>query len=329
MDFYTSVELSTTFPRLLHSDRLMLLGSCFATHMGLKLINAKFACDVNPYGVLYNPLSISAALREMMLKKKYTAEDLFYFRECWHSSMHHGDFSSPNLEEVLNHINNRLQNASESISNLSYLLLTFGSAWIYESNESGKVVGNCHKQPEACFTRRKLSVDEIVNDYKILLQELLLLNPELKIIFTVSPIRHIRDGMHANNLSKATLLLAIEQLQLAYPNCVFYFPAYEMLLDELRDYRFYAEDMLHPSDVAIRYVWGRFVESCVSKEALQIMEESEKIRKALSHKPFNPNSDEHKRFLGQIVLKIDQLNEKYPYLDFQKEREVCHIQLKT
>lgn len=329
MNFYTPVELPTNMPRLTHADRLMLLGSCFATNMGIKLTDAKFCCDVNPYGVLYNPLSISAALREINAGKKYDSDHLFFFRECWHSPMHHGDFSGAKADVVLQGINERLQEAHTNLAKVDYLLLTFGTAWVYESKDTGQIVANCHKQPEANFARRKLSIEDIVLDYKTLLADLFMQNPKLKVLFTVSPIRHIRDGMHANSLSKATLLLAIERLQQAYPEQVFYFPAYELLIDELRDYRFYAEDMVHPSEVAVRYVWERFVQTCISTDALQIMEESENIRKALSHKPFHPESDEYKRFLGQIVLKIDRLNEKYPYLDFKKEIDICRIRLKA
>lgn len=329
MDFYTPVELPANMPRLMHADRLMLLGSCFATNIGAKLTDAKFRCDVNPYGVLYNPLSISAALREISVGKEYTLNDLFFFRECWHSPMHHGDFSSAEAEETLLHINSRLDEAHRNLSQLNCLLLTFGTAWVYETKDTGRIVANCHKQAEVAFNRRKLSVEEIVADYKALFKILFAHNAALKIFFTVSPIRHVRDGMHANALSKATLLLAIEQLQVAYPEQVFYFPAYELLMDELRDYRFYAEDMVHPSDVAVRYVWERFVQTCISTDALQIMEESENIRKALLHKPFHPESDEYKRFLGQIVLKIDRLNGKYPYLDFKKEKDICRIRLKA
>lgn len=329
MNLYTSVELPAGLPRLTHADRLLLLGSCFAAEMGERLLSAKFRCDVNPYGVLYNPLSISVALREIEAGRSYGAEDLFLFRELWHSPMHHGDFSSADKEKVLEAINTRLQEAHAVFSQLDYLLLTFGTAWVYESKETGRVVSNCHKQPEKKFTRRKLSVDEIVLDYKELLSDVLLRNPKLKVLFTVSPIRHVRDGLHANNLSKATLLLAVEQLQMLFPGHVFYFPAYELLLDELRDYRFYAEDMVHPSKLAVDYVWERFVHSCISADALQIMEESENIRKSLAHRPFHPESDEYKRFLGQIVLKIERLNGKYPYLDFKKEREICRIRLKA
>lgn len=329
MNLRTSVELPAGLFRMKHADHLMLLGSCFAAEMGERLLNTKFRCNVNPYGVIYNPLSISVALREIEAGKIYGTEELFLFRELWHSPMHHGDFSSSDKEKVLENINTRLREAHAAFSQLDYLLLTFGTAWVYESKESGRVVSNCHKQPEAKFTRRKLSVDEIVFDYRNLLSDVLLRNPKLKVLFTVSPIRHVRDGLHANNLSKATLLLAVEQLQTLFPEHAFYFPAYELLLDELRDYRFYADDMAHPSKLAVDYVWERFVHSCLSADALRIMEESENIRKMLSHKPFHPASEEYKRFLGQIVLKIDQLNGKYPYLDFQKEREICRIRLKT
>ena len=328
MNFYTPVEIPGSLPQLTHADRLMLFGSCFATHIGMRLTNAKFRCDVNPYGVLYNPLSISAALREIVEGKRYAQDDLFFFRECWHSPMHHGDFSSSSVEETLRIINERIASAHNTVFNADCLLLTFGTAWVYEQKSTGHVVANCHKQPESVFTRRRLSVQEIVSDYTSLFSGLIARNPKLKVILTVSPIRHVRDGMHANQLSKATLLLAIDQLQTSFPGHVFYFPAYELLLDELRDYRFYADDMVHPSPLAVRYVWEKFVQTCLSEDALEIMQESENINKALSHKPFHPESDEYKRFLGQIVLKIDRLNKKYPYLDFKKEKDICHIRLK-
>ena len=189
----------------------------------------------------------------------------------------------------------------------------------------------CCKLPQAtgiCLYSSPTQCAGVVSDYTSLFSGLIARNPKLKVILTVSPIRHIRDGMHANQLSKATLLLAIDQLQASFPEHVSYFPAYELLLDELRDYRFYADDMMHPSPQAVRYVWEKFVQTCFSADALEIMQESENINKALSHKPFHPESEEYKRFLGQIVLKIDRLNQKYPYLDFQNEKEICHIRLK-
>ena len=326
MNFQTSVELPAGMPPVSHADRILLMGSCFAENIGRQLMDAGFQLDLNPFGILYNPLSVSSALREIMGHKEYTSQDLFTYKDLWHSPMHHGDFSSPSAEEALQRINTRLQAAHARIHQLECLLLTFGTSWVYE--QTGHIVANCHKQPESVFTRRQLSVQEIVSDYTSLFSGLIARNPKLKVIFTVSPIRHVRDGMHANQLSKAILLLAIDQLQAAFPEHVFYFPAYELLLDELRDYRFYADDMVHPSPQAVRYVWEKFVQTCLSEDALEIMQESENINKALSHKPFHPESDEYKRFLGQIVLKIDRLNKKYPYLDFQNEKEICHIRLK-
>ncbi len=327
MELYTRVELPDDMPRITHEDRLMLFGSCFATHMGERLAAAKFRCDTNPYGVLYNPASISAALREIIAGKRYEASGLFQHQGCWHSPMHHGDFSAPTAEEALQHVNTRLQSASASLGQCSFLLLTWGTAWVYEDRATGNIVGNCHKLPESHFTRRRLSVDEIVRDYGSLCNVLFTRVPQLKVLFTVSPIRHVRDGLHANQLSKSTLLLAADEMCRMFPGRVCYFPAYEIVLDELRDYRFYADDLVHPSGKAVEYVWQQFVHSCISPHSLSVMEECENINRMLSHKPFRPESEEYKRFLGQIVLKIERLNGKYPYLDFQKEREICHTRL--
>ncbi|MDR0976973.1 MAG: GSCFA domain-containing protein [Prevotellaceae bacterium] len=326
MIFTTPVEMTSELPKLTQSDKLMLIGSCFAENMGERLFCAKFNCVTNPYGVLYNPSSIAQALREILAGKVYTEADLFSFNNRWHSNMHHSHFSGDTAEEALHLINDAVEDAHRQLLGLDTLLLTFGTAWVYE--QEGHIVGNCHKQPERCFTRRRLGVDEITDDYRALFDQLLALRPALKVILTVSPIRHTRDGMHANALSKSTLLLAIDRLQALYPDHVYYFPAYELLLDELRDYRFYAADMKHPSDVAQAYVWQKFVESCFTPQAVEIADVCETLQKAIHHRPSHPQSEEYKRFLEQIMLKIDGLNRKYPYLDFQNEIEVCLTPLK-
>ena len=231
------------------------------------------------------------ALREVVSGKTYVREDLYTHQGLWHSPMHHGDFSASSMDEVLQRINRRLQQASGELDRLDL--------------------------------RRRLSVNEIVSDTLSLLSGLLARNNRLQVVLTVSPIRHVRDGLHANQLSKATLLLAAEQVEAAFPDRVFYFPAYELLQDELRDYRFYADDLVHPSDLAVRYVWERFTQWCLSPEAQRMMAGYEEIRKALAHKPIHPESDEYKRFLEQIVLKMERLNGKYPYFDLQNERETC------
>ena len=323
MKLLTPVERPARRPCIDYPHRLMLLGSCFATHIGARLQESRFRCDVNPYGVLYNPLSISTALREMLAGKVYTPDDLYEHQGLWHSPMHHGDFSAASAGDALRKINLRLEQAARQLDGLDFLLLTWGTAWVYEDRETGRVVGNCHKLPEACFRRRRLSMEEIVADTASLLSVMLARNNRLQVVLTVSPIRHVRDGLHDNQLSKATLLLATEQVRAAFPDRVFYFPAYELLLDELRDYRFYADDLVHPSDLAVRYVWERFIEWCLSPDARRVMAEVEDIRKALAHRPLHPESEEYKRFLGQIVLKIERLNGKYPYFDLQNERESC------
>ena len=204
----TSVERPAHCPCIDYRHTLLLLGSCFATHIGERLEEAKFRCDVNPYGVLYNPLSIATALREMVARKVYTEADLYEHQGLWHSPMHHGDFSAPTHGEALARINGRLAQASDELDRLDFLLLTWGTAWVYEDRKTGRVAGNCHKLPESCFRRRRLSVDEIVADTVSLLSGLVARsNGRLRVVLTISPIRHVRDGLHANQLSKATLLL--------------------------------------------------------------------------------------------------------------------------
>ena len=327
MELYTAVVLPDKLPPITHADRLMLLGSCFSTEIGARMSAAKFNCDLNPFGVLYNPLSIATALRRILTGEAYRKEELFQHKGLWHSPMHHSDFSSDDCAKTLKHINTRLLRAHHSLPRITRLLLTFGTAWVYEERSTGRIVGNCHKLPERLFTRRLLSYDEITAQYASLLSGLMAVNPELTVLFTVSPIRHLRDGLHQNQLSKATLLLSIERLLSLFPDRTGYFPAYEIVLDELRDYRFYAADMVHPSEVAIDYVWERFSQTCFPPATRQLVDDCQQVARALAHRPFRPDSEEYKRFLGQILLKIDQLSEKYPYLDFQNEKELCRIRL--
>jgi hypothetical protein len=318
----TVVEIPKGLPQLNHRHRIMSMGSCFADNVGERLKSGGFCLDANPFGVLYNPLSIAEALSQMLHSKRYTAADLIQAGGLWHSNMHHGSFSSASCEETLQAINSRLEHASELINgNLDRLIITFGSAYVYTDRESGAVVSNCHKRPEREFTRSRISVEDIVTSYLPLIDLLSLRNPELKILFTVSPIRHIRDGLTANQLSKSTLLLAVDELCRRRPDVCFYFPSYEIMMDELRDYRFYADDLLHPSAVAVEYIWKRLSQALFTDETRRVISECESIRRALSHRPLHPDSEEYKRFLGQNVLKIKLLREKYPYLELDYGKE--------
>ncbi|KAA6330000.1 hypothetical protein EZS27_021246 [termite gut metagenome] len=329
MNLKTSVELLPTFPNINHSHQLLLIGSCFAENIGVLLTASKFHCDINPFGILYNPLSISTALRDILTEKSYTADDLFCYHGEYHSFMHHSSFSSCLPSDCLTAINTRLQGAQKEIGRLNHLLITFGTAWVYTFKATGKVAGNCHKLPDSEFERHRLEPDEIVANYVSLVDELFLRNPQLHIWFTVSPIRHIKDGMHGNQLSKATLLLAVDRLQQHFSGHVHYFPAYEIVMDELRDYRFYADDMAHLSSLAVQYIWERFASVCFSSETQQLIKECEGIRKALAHKPRRSDSEAYASFLEQIVLKIKRFTEKYPNLEVEKELEICYTRLKN
>ena len=327
MELITKVEYDKAPCKISHLSKSLLLGSCFAENIGCLMRENKFDCDVNPFGILYNPLSVSKALDDIIACKHYGPDDLFFHQECYHSYMHHGSFSATNREMVLDTINTRLSKASQRLAQTEVLIITFGTAWVYYLQSTREVVSNCHKMPAKTFVREKLTVNDIVETYSSLIAKLQQCSPNLRLLFTVSPIRHVKDGLHENQLSKATLLLAIDELTRKFPEQVSYFPAYEIVMDELRDYRFYADDMVHPSALAIQYIWECFCELYFSADTLQLMKECSNLARALAHRPLKPDSTEYKRFLGQIVLKIEQLNEKYPYLDLKKELEQCYIQL--
>lgn len=326
MDFRTPVEWHGESEEIKYSDHVLLMGSCFAENVGGLLLENKFSCDVNPFGILYNPLSIAKALRQMLDGKVYTMDDLFDSGGQWHSWMHHSSFSSTDADECLNRINSRLEKAASALPRTSWLIMTWGTAFVYEKDS--EVVGNCHKQPDRLFTRRLLDVDTICGEWNDTLREVKQRFPGLKVMLSVSPIRHLKDGLHGNQISKSVLLLAIDRLCRELDFC-HYFPSYEIVMDELRDYRFYAEDMLHPSPLAVKYIWECFCSTYMSKDTQRVMKEWADIQKGLAHRPFNPDSDAYRRFLSQIVLKIEELKEKFPYFEVQKELEQCRTLLNT
>lgn len=326
MEFRTPVEWHGESEEIKYSDHVLLMGSCFAENVGGLLLENKFSCDVNPFGILYNPLSIAKALRQMLDGKVYTMDDLFDSGGQWHSWMHHSSFSSTDADECLNRINSRLEKAASALPRTSWLIMTWGTAFVYEKDS--EVVGNCHKQPDRLFTRRLLDVDTICGEWNDTLREAKQRFPDLKVMLSVSPIRHLKDGLHGNQISKSVLLLAIDRLCRELDFC-HYFPSYEIVMDELRDYRFYAEDMLHPSPLAVKYIWECFCSTYMSKDTQRVMKEWADIQKGLAHRPFNPDSDAYRRFLSQIVLKIEELKEKFPYFEVQKELEQCRTLLNT
>ena len=327
MEFRTKVELPVGQGEIRHSDSISLWGSCFAENIGKLLSDNKFDCDVNPFGILYNPLSIAKSMSILLDGKTYHEEDLRFDKGIWYSLMHHSSFSSTDQSECLEKINLRIVKGREMLGKARWIIFTWGTARVYEWKETGEIVGNCHKLPDRLFTRRLLGVEEVVSVFGSLLKKIHLINPDAQFLFTASPIRHAKDGMHGNQLNKAVLLLAIEKLCREIPSC-HYFPSYEIMLDELRDYRFYADDMLHPTPLAVNYIWECSCSSFFTADTLRIMKDWQEIRKALEHRPFDAKSEAYYTFLSQIMLKIERLKEKFPYLDVQNEIALCQTRLK-
>ena len=275
----------------------LLFGSCFAENIGKNLLDLNFAGEKNPFGILFNPTSISCALRRIISGKLFEENELIEHNGLWHSMLHHGDFSAYSKEIALEKINSRIISTKDMLPKIDFLVITFGSAQVYLQN--GNIVANCHKLPENMFDRKMLNISEIFDDYQNLFEKIFDINPNLKVILSVSPIRYLRDGAHQNSINKATLLLAVEQLTQTFKNII-YFPAYEILLDELRDYRFFAEDMIHPSAFAEKIIWQKFSECFFTEDTKKHIHKIEKLNKMLAHRPINKNSDEYKVFCKKI-----------------------------
>ncbi len=297
------------------------MGSCFTENIGNRMAALKYNVDINPFGILYNPVSVTNGLRILLDKKVFTFEDLVEADGLWHSFSHHGRFSSPNEKETLNAINNRIKSSAEFLKSTDFLFITFGTAWVYKYKKNDQTVSNCHKIPANEFKRVRLSVDEIVQEYKELLAGIKKINPSIQVVFTVSPIRHWKDGAIENQRSKAILLLAIDKFINEFGNdfCT-YFPAYEIVMDELRDYRFYTPDMLHISEVAIEYIWEKFERSLIDSDSQHIAKKVDKIVRAANHKPLHGNTDEYFRFLGKMYEEALQLEHKNEHLDLTLEK---------
>lgn len=282
MDFILPFTPEKAAQPIYKEDRLLLMGSCFAEEIGTKLTEYSFKALVNPHGILFNPLSISTALREYIENKVYSEKDIFHYDGLYRSFHHHGRFSQPDALNVLENINLHITQAHSWLNSANFLLITFGSAFAYTHKSA--VVANCHKLPQKEFQKILIPKEEIVSTYLQLINELKNFNPALKIVFTVSPVRYIRDGLAENNRSKGILLDAVHTLNENHTNC-FYFPAYEIVTDVLRDYRFFKEDLVHPNDMAIKYVWNCFAESWFAEETGTFMKQKEAELKKLRHRP--------------------------------------------
>ncbi len=316
--FRTNIELSPSENRINHQSRTLFLGSCFTENVGNKLFENKFSVDINPFGVLYNPVSVKNAIDILLEKKEFRKNDLYNFNDSWLSFYHDTSFSDIDADKCQEKINRKLKDSYKYFENLDYLVITWGTAWAYKFKESGKIVSNCHKIPAKAFQREKLELDSVVADYESLIVKLKELNPDLKIIFTVSPVRHWKDGAVQNQISKSTLIIAIQALINKFSN-IEYFPSYEIMMDDLRDYRFYEEDMLHPNKVAVDYIWNKFSDRYFDNSTTALMKDISKIANARNHRPFNEKSKSHQKFLAKQLIEIKQLKSENPFLDFAEE----------
>ena len=300
MKLYTSVEIAPSARKIGYGDNILLLGSCFADNIGAKFAEHYFQTTINPLGTLYNPASIALSITDS--RHPIPDSRLIYHNGLWHSMMHHGTFSGKDKAAVQARCLDGYERLQRALKEATTVIVTFGTAWVYEMD--GQVVANCHKLPANRFTRRCLGVDEIVEMWQPIVASM----PDKHWIFTVSPIRHVKDGLHANQVSKAILLQAVEELGQSY------FPSYEIMMDELRDYRFYAEDMVHPSQVAVEYIWQRFVETYMTEDTRGEMRTLHQLWQDRHHRFLHPDSEEAERFRLHVEKQMVALKERYPWI---------------
>jgi len=311
MNFRTEIN-SKVFPfEINHKSKILFLGSCFSDNISQKLINGGFSTTANPFGVLYNPISVKNGIEILLKEKTFSEKDLIFNKGLYHSFSHHGSFSDSSKKIALEQINNSVKENSKKLKDNTVAFLTFGTAYVYRYLQTKKIVSNCHKVPAKEFKHFMLTVQEIVSEYTTLLEQSHSQNPNIKIVFTVSPVRHWKDGAHENQLSKSILHLAISELEKQF-RFVYYYPSYELVMDDLRDYRFYAKDMIHINPQAVDYIYTHFQDSFYSDNTKNIEQQVIKLKQALNHRPFNPNTKEHQEFIETTKAKIKLLKQEYP-----------------
>ena len=315
MDFRTKIPIEKGTPKIEHASGVFLIGSCFVENIGQKLDWFKFRNLQNPTGIIFHPSPMRQFFQRISNNEDFLEKDVLEFNGGWQSLEAHSDMRRSSKEECINALNNALAESREFIKSASHVIISLGTAWGYVYNGSDKVAANCHKIPQKNFSKELSSVNEIVNDLEVIGHSVTQLNKNAKLIYTISPVRHLKDGFIENQHSKAQLISALHQF-LSSNSSSSYFPSYEIMMDELRDYRFYSEDMLHPNQVAINYIWDKFSEVWLSDRSVSINPEIDKIQKALAHSPREENSQDHKKFLTKLQAKIEEIHKKYPEINF-------------
>ncbi|SHH79586.1 GSCFA domain-containing protein [Flavobacterium defluvii] len=319
MQFRTQIPISKSNSPIDYNSKILSVGSCFAENMAEKFDYFKFQNETNPFGIIFNPVSIEKLFSRVCKEEWFQEKDVFFHNERWHSFEVHSDLSNADRQELLETLNKAISETNKKIKEATHIIITFGTSWIYRNLESAEVTANCHKVPQKKFSKELLPIEVIQKSIQNTIDLIQTLNPNINFIFTISPVRHIKDGFVENQLSKSHLFTALHQV-LKIHNSQFtihnYFPSYEIMMDELRDYRFYNEDMLHPNQIAIDYIWKLFSENYISEESISTMQEVDEIQKSLRHRSFNPESEQHQKFLAKLQQKINLLGEKLPHIKF-------------
>jgi hypothetical protein len=326
MKFRTEIEIEKFESTIEHSSNILTMGSCFAENIAQYFRDFRFNVLSNPFGVLYNPISILNSLNIAIKRKAFLKSDLIQHQSEWHSFYHHSDFSNHDVDEIINNINSGIKRTNDFLKSTDVLIVTFGTAFVYQHIKSKAIVSNCHKIPQKEFKHFMLSLTEVKNAISEIVKIVRTFNPKVKFIFTVSPVRHWKNGAVNNQLSKSTLLLAIDEVVNDMANCK-YFPSYEIMMDDLRDYRFYNSDLVHPNKMATDYIWEKFSSSICSDSCIQTMKEISKIVSARNHRVRNVNSDEHQKFVSSMINKIEMLHKKYKHLSLQEDLDYFKSQI--
>ncbi|WP_400080663.1 GSCFA domain-containing protein [Winogradskyella sp. R77965] len=298
-----------------YNSKVLLLGSCFSENIGSKFDYYKFQSKVNPFGILFHPLAIENLITRAINKDYYTENDVHFVNEQWCCLDAHSKLNSASKDNLLKRLNEQIELTNQRINESTYIIITLGTSWVYRDITSDKIVANCHKLPQKQFLKELLSVDQITESLEAIISLVRSINPKVNFLFTVSPVRHIKDGFVENTLSKSHLISAIHNvIEPRWHH--YYFPSYEIMMDELRDYRFYDEDMIHPNAVAIDYIWEKFKHVWISDEIESTMQDVDTVQKGLKHKPFNTKSEAHQKFITKLQSRIKDLCEKYPHFNF-------------
>ncbi|MFH6603591.1 GSCFA domain-containing protein [Maribacter algicola] len=329
MKLQTHIPLNKAEKPIDYDSSILLLGSCFSNNIGQKFGYFQFRSAHNPFGILFHPKAIENLIAKSIAQKEYSEDDIFFLNEQWHCYDVHSDLSDASKDRLVQKLNKGLTGAYQQIKESTHVIVTLGTSWVYRRTDAGRIVANCHKVPQKEFEKLLLSIDDISKSLRNIIDSIRVVNQKALIIFTVSPVRHLKDGFTENQLSKSRLISAIHDILGVPPLGVkglspsfgggrgeAYFPSYEIMMDELRDYRFYESDMVHPNQVAIDYIWERFRQSWISEKAYPVMEQVDAVQKGLAHRPFNADSLRHKEFRKSLEGKITYLKERYPHMIF-------------